>query len=126
MPINLENKIILIEAVFFGKRDKKSIKMVFDTGASITTIPKEVALLIGCDPVKSTKKIEIITASGTEYVPLVLIPKIELLGFTMNNVEVACLDLPSQSIASGLLGLNILRSFDVFLGFRSKFLELSK
>ena len=126
LPLNLENTVILIEVTLSGRRATKSLKMVLDTGATITTIPIERALAIGCDPTKSKRRIEMITASGTEYAPIVTVPKIELLGFTLHKVDVVCHNLPPQSVGSGLLGLNILKNFDVFLKFRSKLLEIAK
>ena len=99
--------------------------MVLDTGASITTIPTETALAIGCDPSKPKKRIEMITASGVEYVPVVVIPEIQFLGFKVKNIEASCLNLPTQSLVSGLLGLNVLAKFDLSLLFRQKRLEIS-
>ena len=126
LPLITESGVIVLtNVVFRGRRDAKILKMVLDTGASITTIPNEIALAIGCDPAKSKKRIEMITASGIEYVPIVVVPKIDLLGFRLKNTEVACLNLPPQSAVSGLLGLNILRNFDIALKFRQKLLEIS-
>ena len=98
--------------------------MVVDTGASITSIPADIALSIGVDPSKPIKRIEIITASGTEYVPVVKIPCVQFLGFNLKNVEIACLNLPPQSTVSGLLGLNILKNFNLSLKFREGLLEI--
>ena len=100
--------------------------MVLDTGASITTIPAEIAVAIGCDPSKPKRRVEIITASGIGYVPIVQVPKVELLGYELKNIEVACLSLPHQSAVDGLLGLNVLSRFDVHLNFKSKTLEISQ
>jgi clan AA aspartic protease (TIGR02281 family) len=100
--------------------------MVLDTGASITTIPTEMALAIGCDPSRPVRRIEMITASGIEYVPVVKIPKIQLLGFEIKNVQAACLNLPPQSLVSGLLGLDVLTKFNVLLKFLKKYLEINR
>jgi clan AA aspartic protease (TIGR02281 family) len=128
IPIDIDNKtnVIVLKILLKGKRDFRMIKMVLDTGASISTIPTETALAIGCDPAKAKKRIEMITASGTEYVPVVIIPEIRFLGFSLRNIETACLNLPPQSAVSGLLGLNVLRHFDILLKFRSKILEVTK
>ncbi len=104
-PLNPEAKIILIEVILIGAKNRIPLKMVLDTGASITTIPTEAAIAIGCNPINPKKRIEMITASGNEYAPIVTIPKLELLGLNLPNIDVICHNLPSQSIASGLLGL---------------------
>jgi clan AA aspartic protease (TIGR02281 family) len=124
IPLEMKTGVIVFDVLLHGKKDKRLLKMVLDTGATITTIPTEIALAIGSDPAKTKKRIEMITASGIEYVPVVIVPKVTFLGLTVENVEVACLNLPPQSAVSGLLGLNILKEFDVFLKFRSKILEI--
>ncbi|MFZ5800613.1 MAG: retropepsin-like aspartic protease family protein [Candidatus Omnitrophota bacterium] len=97
-----------------------------DTGASLSSIPSDAAISIGCDPTKSLRKIEIITASGTEYVSIVTIPRIKIWDTELKNVDVICLDMPPKSTVSGLLGLNILKEFDISLKFHSKILEITK
>ena len=124
VPLDLSKPVILIDVIFSGKRDTKILKMVIDTGATITTIPNAIAMAIGCDPAKSRRRIEMITASGTEYAPIVKIPEISLFEFTLRDIDAICHDLPPQSIAGGLLGLNVLKNFDIFLKFRSKTLEI--
>ena len=128
IPLNINSKenIIVLRVLLSGKKSARLLKMVLDTGASLTTIPTEVALAIGLDPSKPKKRIEMITASGIEYVPVVMVPRIKLLGFMLKNVEAVCLNLPPQGLVSGLLGLNILSKFNLRLVFLKKFLELSK
>ena len=75
IPLNIEKGIILLEVTLSGKKDFRTLKMILDTGATLTTIPSEIALTIGCDPTKSKRRIEMITASGIEYAPLIIIPK---------------------------------------------------
>lgn len=124
IPLDLQAGVIVLEVILKGKRNPRIIKMVLDTGASMTTIPTEIALGIGCDPSKPHRRIEMITASGMEYVPVVVIPRVEVLGFSIKNLEAACLDLPPKSLVSGLLGLNFLKYFDILLRFKSKILEI--
>jgi clan AA aspartic protease (TIGR02281 family) len=124
VPFKPHDAVIVVNVLVRGAKNSKLIKMVIDTGASISSIPSDIALAIGVDPSKPIKKIEIITASGTEYVPVVKIPCIQFLGFSLKNVEIACLNLPPQSTVSGLLGLNILKNFDLFLKFREGLIEI--
>ncbi|MBI3601721.1 MAG: clan AA aspartic protease [Candidatus Omnitrophica bacterium] len=101
------------------------LTMALDTGASMTSIPSHAAISIGCDPTKAKKKTEIITASGTEYVAIITIPRLYLWDTLLKNVKVICLDMPPQSPVSGLLGLNVLKKFDIFLRFSCKRLQIS-
>src|SRR3989338_4284936 len=126
-PIRADLGIILIEVSLISKSRKIiPLKMVLDTGATITTIPIEAAIAIGCDPTKSKRRIEMITASGIEYAPVVTIPKVEMFGFGVKNVDVVCHNLPHQSIASGLLGLNALKNFNILIAFLKNILEVTK
>lgn len=110
-----------------GRARSQVIDMVLDTGASITMLSHDVALTIGCDPAKATRRIEIITASSIEVVPLIIIPTAEVLGQEVKDLEAICHDLPGVSIVDGLLGLNFLRHFDLHLNFRStRTLELTR
>ena len=128
IPLNIRSSknVIVLDVLFHGKRDSRFLKMVLDTGASVTTIPAEIALSIGCDPSRPKERVEMITASGIEYVPVVVVPKIKLLGFELVNTEVACLELPPRSLVSGLLGLNVLSKFDILLAFLKKYATLTK
>ena len=100
--------------------------MALDTGASLTTIPTEIALTIGCNPAKTRRRTEMVTASGMEYVPVVNIPRMTVLGCELRNIEAACLTLPPQSQVLGLLGLNVLSQFNVLLYFLRRYLEVQR
>jgi clan AA aspartic protease (TIGR02281 family) len=118
--------VIILEVDLIGKSRVIPLKMVLDTGASMTTIPKEAAMAIGIDPTKSKRRIEMITASSTEYAPVVIIPKIKFLGLELKNIEAVCHNLPSQASISGLLGLNVLRNFNIWIKFLTRLLEITK
>lgn len=126
-PLDPESNSVLCDVLFFSKKgDAIKLTMALDTGASLTTLPHEAAMAIGCDPTKSTKKMEIVTASGTEYVPVVTIPGVNVFGFTLKDVQAVCLNLPPRSSVSGLIGLNSLRRFNIFLKFLEDSLEVSQ
>ena len=126
LPLDIDRKanVIVLRVLLQGARASRIIRMVLDTGASLSTIPSETALAIGADPSRPLKRLEMITAGGIEFVPVIKIPKMKLLGFELRNIEAACLNLPPQSLVSGLLGLNALKNFDIRLAFLSKVLEV--
>lgn len=114
--------IIYVEVA--GPRTSRLITMALDTGAVQTVIPVETALAIGYDPVKTRRRIEVVTASGVGLVPQLTVQAVRYLGHTVQNVEVICHDLPAQSPVKGLLGLNFLRHFNVHLNFLSNRIKL--
>ena len=126
IPLDANASVIILEVLLKGAKDSRMIKMILDTGATLTTVPPETALGVGCDPSRPKRRIEMITASGTEYVPVIVIPKITFLGFELRNIEAACLSLPPKAMVAGLLGLNVLGAFDVLLAFRKKLLEITR
>lgn len=115
--------VVYVECI--GPRTSRTITMALDTGAVVTVIPHETARAIGYDPAITTKRIELVTASGTEFVPQLTVREVRCLGHRLRQVEVVCHDLPAQSPVKGLLGLNFLRHFNVHLKFLSHRLHLT-
>jgi len=76
------------------------------------------------DPLASDKKIRLLTGSGIEYCPIVNIAKIETIGKTVQNIDVVCHTLPSESKLDGLLGLNFLKNFDFSIKFSKEMIEV--
>ena len=72
----------------------RRILMVFDTGATYTMIPWDIAEAIGYDPAYSKKKVTIITASGVEKAPLIAVDRVSVLGKEARDVECVVHDLP--------------------------------
>jgi clan AA aspartic protease (TIGR02281 family) len=124
MKIRKEELIIILRPVFSGPKGKCRIEMALDTGATFTMIPWNIAEKLGYDPALSKRRIHLVTASTTEVVPLITIKSIKLMGFEINDIEIACHDLPEKSRVEGLLGLNFLRNFNIDLYLKNGTLEL--
>ncbi len=104
----LKEGIVSVYVTFQGPTTSRIIKMAVDTGATFTMIPCEIARDIGYDPVLSKKRVEISTASGMIFTPVIKINSVACLGTKVNEMEVICHDLPVESPVEGLLGLNFL------------------
>ncbi|MBU1152849.1 retroviral-like aspartic protease family protein [bacterium] len=116
--------IIIVRAIIEGREGSRPLKLVFDTGSSYTILPWEIVVAIGYDPAISTKRTQLTTASGLEMAPVITISKVIALGEEVKDLEVACHDIPPNAYADGLLGLNFLRNFNVFLKFKEGFIEI--
>jgi len=97
--------------------DRISAKFVFDTGATYTTISKATASRLNISTL-GAPKMKIMTGSGHITAPLIKIPKIEVKGLAVKNVETIVLDLPESKIGNndgvvGLLGLSFLEKFKI-------------
>ena len=99
-------------------------KMALDTGATYTMIPWDVAEALGLKPELSKEKVDIITASGVEKVPLVVLSSVSVLGKRASNVKAVIHDLPPKSYVDGLLGLSFLKNFNIHLNFKDGLLEI--
>jgi len=101
-----------------------AMSIVVDTGASVTTISTDILFRAGYDVTTGVSK-RITTASGIEYVKKIIIEKIKLGYFEINNVLVYAHTFPQESFASGVLGLNVLSMFDMNLLFSKQMIELT-
>lgn len=114
---------IVIKAKMESVRGIAYADLVFDTGASLVMLPWKLITGLGIhiDPEKTIKTT---TASSVETSPLVTIPKLSVLGYTVRNVECIVRDLPEESYVDGLLGLSFLRHFNISLQFDRGILDL--
>jgi len=118
--------IILCKARLANKTQSIFIKLAVDTGASLTMISIESALAIGIDPSKSMRQIEITTASGIVFVPVIKIPDFKCFGAELKNIEAVCHNLPPESCVEGLLGLNFLKRAKVIIDFSRNIIDVIK
>ncbi|MBI3008732.1 MAG: retroviral-like aspartic protease family protein [Candidatus Omnitrophica bacterium] len=118
--------VILCKAKITNKRQSLFLKLAVDTGASFTMISIENALAIGIDPSKSMRHIEITTANGIVFAPIIRIPSFKCFGIELKNIEVICHNLPPESPVEGLLGLNFLKGAKAILDFSQNIIEVVK
>jgi clan AA aspartic protease (TIGR02281 family) len=92
---------------------KTPTKMVFDTGAGLTTVSANLAKKIGVKPAPGEAKIQLRTADGTLVDgKLGLIPAVRVGKFTVPNVECAVMPLEKGEV-DPLLGQSFLKNFKV-------------
>ncbi|MBI3324575.1 MAG: retropepsin-like domain-containing protein, partial [Candidatus Omnitrophica bacterium] len=85
------------------------LRMVLDTGASMTIIPWDAAEALGYDPARTKRRVRFMTGSGMEAAPVLTVKTMEASGVRINRVPVLCHDLPQRSLVDGLLGLSFLK-----------------
>ena len=93
--------------------------VVFDTGASVTTISKDILYQLGYD-VSECEKARITTASGVAYVDVVRLKKLKLGTLILEDVEVYAHTFPEESFSLGVIGLNVISKYKVTLDFRER------
>jgi aspartyl protease family protein len=118
-----ENRVVYVRATVFGATNRY-LRMILDPGASLVTIPRNIAIDLGLDPDLSPNRITIITAGGEVNAPVVVLPRLRAFGYEVTNLEAICMDLPPRARAEGLLGVNFLSRFRVFINYSKSFLVI--
>lgn len=91
--------------------NKLTVPMIYDTGASITTLDAATAKRLGITG-RPARYVEVETANGITRQPIVKVSSIEVGGARVEGpLEVAICNTCSLSGASGLLGLNFSKAF---------------
>jgi len=109
--------VILCKAELVHGPRSLFVKLAVDTGASFTMISIESALAIGLNPSRATRHIEITTAGGVVFTPIIRIPCFRCFGIEIEKMDAICHNLPPESCVEGLLGLNFLQAAGVTIDF---------
>lgn len=105
--------LFLVRAFIKGPSGKAYLKLLIDTGSAYTLISQEILESIGCSPAFSKRTQRIITGSGYEIVPIVLVDNFNCLGQQLDNFEILAHTLPFGAYIDGLLGMDFLLKFDI-------------
>ena len=127
LPINGYSNSITINMHIWNMVLKKynTMLIIVDTGASTTTISKDVLYKLGYN-LNDCKETTILTASKKEQVKSVNVEKIKIENYELNDIEVYSHEFPEDSFyADGVLGLNVLTKFDVNLLFSKNIIEFT-
>jgi len=103
---------------------RRRLRLALDTGATYTMIPWEIARALGSHPERSRRQVQLLTASGLVYAPLVTLNEVRALGQSVQKLDALVHDLPPDARVDGLLGLNFLRHFKLTLDFPNGLLTL--
>jgi predicted aspartyl protease len=99
--------------------------LTFDTGATTTVISPKILHKLGYEPLTKAKT-AIITASEVTYVSEFILDALKINDIELKDVEVHALELPEESFSVGVIGMNIIRLFDVELLFSKKIIKLKR
>ena len=118
IKLTMYNDIPMINVYLWSKKQNvyKNIVAVIDTGASVTTLSKDTLVMLGYDVVNAEQS-RVITASGIEYVSKLNLEKVQIGNIELFDIKVHALTFPQESFTMGVIGMNILRDFDLYLLF---------
>ena len=95
------------------------VRLALDTGASTSLLNWGIVLLLGYDPAAVPTRVQITTWCGVEFVPQIVIEKIQALGKERWHFPMLCHSLPPSATVDGLLGLDFFRAQRLVLDFRT-------
>ena len=128
---NPSQSIIVLKAELYGHKDDNTgkhitrlIRMLLSISSMYTVIPWEIASALRRNPSESDNRIQIVTSGGVKLVPVVTLDKMVVLDKAIENIQVICHDIPQLARVDGIIGLNFIRNFKLFIDFDKGILEL--
>ncbi|UCC56555.1 MAG: TIGR02281 family clan AA aspartic protease [Gammaproteobacteria bacterium] len=103
----------------------RSIRLLIDTGASLTIFTPEVLEQHGIRYRDTGRTAIFNTANGPVRGPIYLLDSLAVGDWHVNHLEIGVLDLDSSFAADGLLGMNFLNHFQFFIDQNETLLRLS-
>ncbi len=125
LPFEQEDQALLVPvALHDTDGEPKPVKMIFDTGATLTTLNRETVEQLGIEIPSDAPVIEFETAGGQRRAPIVLLERLELEHVVVEDVTVGLCEPCAIAGAVGLLGLNVSRRFETTVKHRDEVIEL--
>jgi predicted aspartyl protease len=119
IPFNPKQGLIVITAQIWGPTGDTVVRLALDTGATSTLLNAAVLLTIRYDPALAPHRVRMTTGSGIEFVPRLMVQRIEALGRELTSFPLLCHTLPPSASIDGLLGLDFLRDRRLTIDFRT-------
>lgn len=110
---------ISVEAEASNPGGKAAVRLVLDTGATLSTLSLEILPEIGYDPSTSTDLVRLTAGTGFATVPRLMLNRLSALGRHAIGLRVLAHDLPAEAKFDGLLGLDFFRDLFLTLDFRA-------
>jgi hypothetical protein len=119
LPFDPEKGLIVVPTRIWGKSGDAIVQLALDTGATGSMVNWDILVFLGYDPAIVPERIQMTTGSGIEFVPRIVVQKIQALGQEHQNFPGLCHTLPPSSTVDGVLGLDFFRGKRLLLDFSS-------
>lgn len=113
LPFDGEGRRLSVPVVFEHGGRSTETYMMFDTGATYTTLPSAVLGNLDALPPPGAPVLTLNTANGTRTADLTVIDRVWLGDLSLDGVAVTRCEDCASSDASGLLGLNVAGAFNI-------------
>ena len=115
---------IVLPVRLLGPKCELVVRLVLDTGATMTMIRRNTLLAAGYVTGIAELTHQIHSATGTQTVEVVHVERIATLGAERTDHVVACHDLPADIPVHGILGLDFLQGHRLTIDFNAGLLSL--
>jgi hypothetical protein len=117
-PFNAASGLIIVSVRIHGPTGHRLAELALDTGATASLIQTATLVAIGYDPATAPDRVLVTTGSGVEFVPRLLLDRVEALGQARTSFPVVAHTLPPSATVDGLLGLDYFRGQHLMIDFR--------
>lgn len=124
VPMAEGGTAILMDATLEGPKAQLTLRYLFDTGASYTTISSKTATELGIVVPEDAPTLTFNTASGPRESRMVHLPKLRLGQVEIPGLLVSVCDACVNERSEGLLGLNVMREFFVQMDHKNQRMQL--
>ncbi len=116
---------IHVEASLSGPHGQADLRLILDTGATISLVRTPLLVAVGYDPDASADRVSVAMGQGVRLVPRIVVNRLSALGQHRLAVPVLAYNLPPDAGVDGLLGLDFLRGQVLTIDFRAGRMALS-
>ncbi|MDX1810957.1 MAG: TIGR02281 family clan AA aspartic protease, partial [Gammaproteobacteria bacterium] len=122
-PIELEKfgENYFISAII---NHEEPVKLLIDTGASMTVISPELAYSLGLMDSEPDRFLDFQTANGKIRAAVVTLENLSVGNYSVGNLAVGVLPFPGNTRIQGLLGMNFLKNYKFYIDQQKQTLEL--
>jgi len=122
IPLHRSGNHFIVDAI---PANGRSIRLLIDTGASLTIVTPDVLELRGISYQDTGRTGVFNTANGRVRAPVYKLDSLSVGDWQVKHLEIGVLDLGSRSGVDGLLGMNFLNHFQFFIDQNAALLRLS-
>ena len=121
-PFDSKSGAIYVQGEVTGPARTASVRLILDTGATMSLINSRVLIGLGFDPKTSAGRIgeaDVVTGSRIERASKLMLTRLTVLGQHRFGFPVVAHDLPPSAAIDGLLGLDFFRDQALTIDFRT-------
>jgi clan AA aspartic protease (TIGR02281 family) len=120
VPFRPDNRALMLQATLDSQQD---VTFILDTGATYTTISKDLAEKLGYD-LTNVPHVNITTANGQVSLPKITLKSLTFNGYTVHNVEATVMTMPKNVPFGGLLGLSFVKRHKITIDYEAEHLVI--